>query len=147
MNTLDTLDKKLIGILQQNSRQSSELLAKQLGVSPATVRRRIRRLITKGVIRIGAIVDHNKAGLPLAAVFALDVAPDKLDSTMQTLSSLPDVKWISTTTGRFDILAGARFPSTKELSDFVQKELTKVEGVRNSETFVCLNMNSKQTFI
>ena len=137
---LDLLDKKLIKLMQDDAQQSSEVLAKQLEVSPATIRRRVRRLIKSSVMRIAAVVDPAKVGLPLAALIALDVAPDKLDPAMQMLSNLQDVRWVSLTTGRFDVIALVRFPSTEELSSFVQNEIAKIEGVRNSETFVCLHM-------
>ena len=56
------------------------------------------------------------------------------------LAQRPEIGWVSTTTGRFDILALARFASTDELSDFVEKKVTRIEGVNNSETFICLRI-------
>ena len=140
MVIIDGLDERLIHLLENDARQSSEVLAAQLNTSPATIRRRVRKLIQSKVLRIVAVVDSSKVGLPLTAVIALDVAHEKLDSVTQMLVSRPEVKWISTTTGRFDILVMARFPSTDELSVFVQKELAKIEGVRDSETFICLHI-------
>ncbi len=136
---VDALDERLIRLLQQDARRSSDVLAKQLDVSPATVRRRVRNLIRKGVVRIAAIPDPEKVGLPLAAIIALNVDHEKLESVMNTLSARREIGWACTTTGRFDILAMARFHSTEELSRFVQNEMTKIEGVRDSETFVCLD--------
>ena len=138
--TINGLDERLIHLLENDARQSSEVLAAQLNISPATVRRRVRRLIQSGVIRIVAAVDSSKIGLPLTAVIALDVAHEKLDAVTEMLVRRPEVKWVSTTTGRFDILAMASFPSTDELSVFVQRELAKIEGVRDSETFICLHI-------
>lgn len=140
MVIIDGLDERLIHLLENDARQSSEVLAAQLNTSPATIRRRVRKLIQSEVLRIVAVVDSSKVGLPLTAVIALDVAHEKLDSVTQMLVSRPEVKWVSTTTGRFDILVMATFPSTDELSVFVQRELAKIEGVRDSETFICLHI-------
>ena len=140
MVKVNSLDERLIKLLKDNARQSSEVLATQLNVSAATIRRRIRRLIKDGVMRIGAIVDPAKIGLPLAAVIALDVTHDSLDSVMQTLAELPEVKWVSTTTGRFDVIVMVRFPDTDELFRFMQTKVAKMEGVRDSEAFVCLHI-------
>lgn len=145
MAIVDSLDVRLIKLLQEDAGKSSDVLAKQLKVSAATIRRRIRRLLKSNVIRIGAVVDPGKVGLPLAAVIAIDVAHDKLDSAIQKLTNRPEVIWVSTTTGRFDIILLARFSSTDGLSKFVQSEMAKIEGVRDSETFVCLHMESKRT--
>ena len=144
MVKVDALDKKLIDLLQEGAGRSSDVIAKKLRVSAATVRRRIRRLVKNNVVSIGAIVDPRDVGLPLAAIMALDVANDKLDSVMKTLSSRPEVIWVSTTTGQFDIIALARFPSTDELSRFVLTEMSKTEGTKDSETFVCLHFESKR---
>ena len=137
---MDSFDKKIIDLMGQNAQQSSEMLAKQLKVSSATVRRRIKKLVQNKVIRIVALADPSKVGAPLAAFIALDVDHNKLDTVMERLANRPEVKWVSSSTGRFDILALTRFSSTDELSDFMQAELANLEGVRNSETFICLKI-------
>ena len=137
---MDSLDEKLIELLARDARQSNEALAKELKVSPATIRRRVNKLIQSEVVRIVAVGDPNKIGLPLAAVICFDVAHEKLDSVMEMLANRRDVGWVSSTTGRYDIIAVARFRDRNEFSDFVQKEMAQVEGLRNSETFVCLHV-------
>lgn len=144
MVKVDALDKKLIDLLQEDAGRSSDVIAKRLKVSAATVRRRIRRLVKNNVISIGAIVDPGKVELPLAAIIALDVTSDKLDSVMKALASRPEIIWVSTTTGQFDIISLARFPSTDELSRFVLNEMSKIEGIKDSETFICLHFESKR---
>ena len=59
---------------------------------------------------------------------------------MEMLANRREVRWVSSSTGRFDIIVLARFHSTDELSGFIQKDLAQVEGLRNSETFVCLHV-------
>jgi len=140
MTIKDSLDEHLVQLLEKDASHTSETLAKQFNVSASTVRRRVRKLIQSGVLHFVAVVDPSKAGFPLTAVIAFDVAPEKLDLVAQKLASYPEVKWVSITTGRFDILALARFRSTSELSSFVQRELANMEGVRDSETFICLDV-------
>lgn len=145
MVNTDSLDERLIKLLQKDAGQSSEVIAKHLKVSAATVRRRIRLLIKNKVIRIAAIADPDKTGLPLAVIITIDVSHEKLDSVMQTLANQPEILWISTTTGRYDIIALTRFHSTDDLSIFLQNEMPKIEGIRDTETFICLNLESKGT--
>ncbi len=140
MAMLDSLDKKLIELLMEDAQRSSEMLGKQLKVSSATIRRRTKKLIQNGVMRIMAVTDPSKAGAPLAVVIAFDVVHEKLDSVTQLLANRPEVRWASTTTGRFDLIIIARFGSTEELANFAQKELPKIKGIRDSETFVCLHV-------
>ncbi len=140
MNTPDSFDEQLVSLMGHDARQSSEILAKQLNVSSATVRRRLRKLIKSELLRIVGVVDPAKFGLSLHVVIALDVASDKLKAAMTALINQPEIRWVSTTTGRFDIVAIARFPSTDSLSEFLIKELGQMQGVRNSETLVCLDV-------
>jgi len=99
---LDSLDEKLIQLLAKDAQQTSKVLATQLNVNPTTVRRRLKKLIRSGVVRIASLADPNKVGLPLITVIAFDVARHGLESAVQMLASQPEVKWVSTTTGRFD---------------------------------------------
>jgi len=136
---LGSLDEKLVQLLGQDARQSSDTLAKQLKVSAATIRRRTRKLLQSGVMRIVAVADPNKIGFPVAVVVAFKVTHDKLESFMKMLASQPNVMWSSVTTGQFDIVTLMRFRSIDELSNFLQCGLANVEGLRNIETFFCLD--------
>ncbi len=140
MNNNDSLDTQLVRLLEQDGRQSSRVLAKSLNASAATIRRRIRKLVQENVIHIQAILNPSKVGFGLSAVVALDVEPKNLETAVAQLAGHPNVEWLSITTGRFDIIAEVRFASTDELYAFLQTEMPKIEGLKNSETFVCLHL-------
>ena len=136
----DPQDMRLIQLLQQDGRQSSNVLAKQLGLSSATVRRRIKKLVQSGLLRITARVDPDQAGFPFSVVIALDVVHDRVDKVLKYLANKPEVVWACATTGRFDVLLIAHFPSSDHLSAFLREELAKIEGLKDSETFLCLRI-------
>jgi Lrp/AsnC family transcriptional regulator for asnA, asnC and gidA len=144
MSTQDSVDEQLVRLLGQNARQNSETLAKKLKVSSATVRRRLRKLLHSDSLRIVGVVDPNKFGLPLGAMIALDVTHEKLESVLDMLAKRPEIRWVSTTTGRFDILALGWFHSTDCLSNFITKELAQLEGLKDSETFICLDVKKRR---
>jgi len=133
------LDERLISLLSKDARQTSEVLARQLDVNPSTVRRRVQKLIKDGVIRIVALPDPEKTGFTFRAVVAFNVAHDKLDEVVEKLASREEVCWLSVTTGRFDVIAITRFRSSEDFFDFMQREVGILEGVRDTETFVCLH--------
>jgi len=140
MNTLDSIDKQLIMLMGKNARQSSKTLARKLNVSEATVRRRLRRLIKDDLLRIVGIADPAILGYGLGVVINLDVEQKQVKPVMDWLVKRPEVKWASTTTGRFDITAIARFESTSHLSNFLTNELTTQDGIKDSETLLSLNV-------
>jgi len=140
MNIIDSVDEQIVRLLGKDARQNSETLAKQLNLSAATVRRRLRKLIHSDLLRIVGVVDPASFGFSLIVIITLDVAHDKVELAMEKLSKRPEVRFVSTITGRYDIIAIARFRSTDCLSEFVTKELAKLEGIRDSETFICLQV-------
>jgi|WetSurMetagenome_2_1015567.scaffolds.fasta_scaffold21226_2 DNA-binding Lrp family transcriptional regulator len=140
--TLKAIDEKLIKALSSDARQSAEKLAKRLKVSPTTVRRRLKTITKNGTLRTFAMVDPAKAGLALQAVIGISISHNTTDAIIQGLESQPEIKWIATTTGRYDIIIKAAFPSTAELAQFLQKKLSALRGIQDTETFVCLDVHS-----
>ena len=140
----DKLDIKLTGLLEKDSRRSSEELGRLLHVSAATVRRRISRLIERKVLRFSAVVDPNAIGLQFAAVIGFTVVHTKLRESLQWLAKREGVRWISLTTGRFDIVAIVRFHNHNEFSEFVEKEIAELDALKSTETFVCLDVQKSR---
>ncbi len=137
---LDSVNLALIDLLVKDANQSSKVLAKQLNLSSSTVRRRIENMMQHGVLHIIALPEPTKIGLPLRAILAFDVAHEKLNSVMEVLGRRTEIKWLSATTGRYDIIAIAWFRSTAHLFSFMEQDISKLEGIRNSETFISLHV-------
>jgi DNA-binding Lrp family transcriptional regulator len=121
---IDALDEKLLSILRDNARQSAEKLAKRLKVSPTTVRRRMKKLTRSGMVMITPMVDPAKIGLTVRTYIAVDVELGDIESA----------------TGRFDLVLGAGFRSTADLSEFMQRKMAGIKGLKDIEVFVCLEM-------
>jgi len=136
---IDLLDKELISLLEQDARQTSEKLSKQLSVSPSTVRRRMNELVKRGVMRIVAIPEPRHIGLPMIAIVAFQILHEKMNSFLKTLNSRKDVKCLYITSGRFDAIALMWFSSTEQLYEFMERDIVKIEGIKATETFVCLH--------
>ena len=141
---MDLLDQELIKLLAKDASKSNLFIAKKLKVTAATIRRRKVQLMKQGALRILGAVSPKKIGYTVTVVVAFDVEASKLGSAIKMLSSRPEVTWISTTTGRFDIIALIRLQSTDELSEFLSDAVSGIEGLRNSETFVCLHTEKGQ---
>ena len=146
MYKIDEIDEHLISLLEKDARQSSKKLAEELSVSAATVRRRINKLIQADVLRVVGAADRCKLGPCLITLLALDVEADKMESAVETLLSSPEVRYVFSTTGRFDVIAIVRFDSPEGLTHFLQKQVAGIEGLRNSETSICLTV-SKQPHV
>ena len=145
-SSLSKFDTKLIDLLKKDARQSSDSMARELGVSSSTIRRHIDRLVDTEAIRFAVLPNPKKIGLPLTAILALDVATDKLKEVTSTLSEREEVQWLSVTSGRYDVIGIVWFPSTEELFHFMEEIIGKIEGIRNSETFISLHVEKRRSY-
>ena len=140
----DLLNTQLISLLEENASQTSEELAKQLNVSSSTIRRRTKELIQQGTLHIVAIPEPRKIGLNMITIVAFQVEHQHLNSVLDTLKSREEVKCLYATSGRYDAMALMWFSSSEQLYKFMEKDLAKLEGVKGTETFVC--MHTAKTF-
>lgn len=143
MFTLDDLDMRLISELQKDGSRAHAELARRLGTSKTTVRRRIQRLLADEVMHIVAVVDAEKIGLGTSALIGLNVNPKYIDSILQQLGTKPNVHLLAVVAGRYDIVVGVAVASTRELAHFVREEIAAIKGVRASETLLALEIKKR----
>jgi Lrp/AsnC family leucine-responsive transcriptional regulator len=73
-NTLDAVDLRLLGLLQDDASRSNQALAEAAHVSPATALRRVRRLVEAGIIerQVAIVAPAKVGGLSVIAEITLD---------------------------------------------------------------------------
>jgi Lrp/AsnC family transcriptional regulator for asnA, asnC and gidA len=140
---MDELDTKIIDILQGDGRASNAGMARLVGVSEGTVRRRLKRLVEQGYIEIVALPDPIKLGYESQALVGVQVDPDKVDQVANDLADLAEINWVAITTGSFDIFAWATLQSAEELGLFLRTKVGVISGVRRTETFVNLEKKKR----
>ena len=140
---MDELDRKIIQILQSNGRASNARIARDVGVSEGTVRRRLKTLVQKGSIKIIALPDPEALGFDTEALMGIQVDPDKIDEVAILLVELKESSWVSVTTGSFDIFCWVTLPSSEELGNFLKAVVGTIPGVRRTETFVSLSVRKR----
>lgn len=140
MAVLDDIDAKLIDILRRDGRTSNIDLARELGVSEGTVRRRFRALVDEEIVRVVAVTDVSKLGRRASALVGLKVAPAFVESVADELAGMEEVHYSAVTTGAFDVFCRVSFGSSLELSDFLRNRVGNIPGVRSTETFINLSI-------
>lgn len=141
---MDTLDRKIISLLETNGRASNARIARDVGVSEGTVRRRLKRLIEDGIINVVALPDPRKLGYNSEAIIGVQVDPDQVDAVAARLSALQHTRWVAVTTGTYDVFAWATLPSAEELGIFLREKVGIIPGVRRTETFVNLAVTKRE---
>ena len=132
---MDVLDRAIISELQRDGRVPLTELGSRLGVSHGTVRNRLERLLEEQVIQIVAVIDPAKAGFPTQVLLGIGAVLDRMLTIEKELARLSEVYFVSTTTGRLDFLVAAAFASDFQLRDFLARKLSKIDGIRATETF------------
>ena len=140
---MDELDRKIIQILQGNGRASNARIARDVGVSEGTVRRRLKTLIQDGIIKVVALPDPEVLGYDTEALVGIQVDPDKIDEVASVLVELKESSWVSVTTGSFDIFCWVTLPTSEELGNFLKAVVGTIPGVRRTETFVSLSVRKR----
>ncbi|WP_157020186.1 Lrp/AsnC family transcriptional regulator [Mesorhizobium xinjiangense] len=83
---MDRIDRKLLNLLQRDASRTNASMADEVGLSPSSCLRRIRRLRQAGVIdRIVALLNPAKAGRTLRAVVTVELRLHGEPNTRQFL--------------------------------------------------------------
>jgi Lrp/AsnC family transcriptional regulator, regulator for asnA, asnC and gidA len=129
MVSTDELDLQLIGHLREDGRKSNRELARELGYSEATVRRRVRVLIDEGHIKIVAIADPYRLGFTIDVIMGVQVAPGTVTEAARGFAAVENVRAVTITTGAADLIIAALFRSNDEMLQFMSKGLAEIPGV------------------
>ena len=137
---LDTMDFALIRELQADARQTSNHLASKLGTSGSTVRRKIQQLLRSRIIRIQAVADPFALGFDGMASIGLKVDRSRVNEAADAIASYRNVQTVAICTGRYDTVAWAVFRGVSDLHHFITSELSRVAGLRDTETMTNLEL-------
>ena len=118
-------------------------MARSLGVSEGTVRRRLSRLLQEQVIRVVAIAEPHQLGYHTSAFIGLQVDPARVEAVAAQLASLVETEQVAITTGTYDIFIWVNLASAEALASFLHTKVGTVEGVRHTETFVTLQIKKR----
>lgn len=140
---MDDLNTQIITVLQNDGRASHASMARDLGVSEGTVRRRLTKLINDKVIRVVAIAEPEQMGFHTSAFIGLQVDPSRVEAVAKQLASLSETEHVAITTGSYDIFIWVNLPSSEALATFLHYKVGIVDGVRHTETFVSLETKKR----
>ena len=137
---LDRLDCRLIRLLQTDGRMPNNAIAQELGISEFTVRRRLKRLLDEGIIRIVAVADPIDLGFEIAGNLKIRIDLKKTDRVLEQLKEIDSLIWVALTTGGADVDADFIVRSLKEFQELIFKRISKIDGVLSTETSLMVKL-------
>lgn len=143
MSNLDEIDRKLLTLLQQDSRLTLQELADRVGLSPSPCHRRIRMMEERGVIaRYAATVDQRKVGLPVSVFVSIKLTRQReedLQRFAKAVANWPEVLECYLMTGRQDYLMRVVVADLAAYEQFLKQKLTRLDGVSSIESSFALD--------
>lgn len=135
---IDETDQALIALLQENARLPVATLARRLGIARTTAQARLERLETSGVIAGYTLRLSRQARPSLRATALLSIEPRSGPAVLARLKSLPEVRRVHTTSGRFDLIVTIEADTTQVLDDTLDR-IGEARGVKGSESLIHLS--------
>jgi DNA-binding Lrp family transcriptional regulator len=136
---LDEMDMRLLAALGGDGRRSYADLSAELGLSETAIARRVTALTSSNRLYFVAMVDSAALGFELEVLVRLRVELAALESIASDLTAMPEVRYMSATTGYSDLVFEGIFQDTDALYNFVTHTLGALEGIREVEVDVMLD--------
>ncbi len=136
----DELDRRIVTVLGKDGRMSNIEVAHVLGVTEATVRKRVSRLIEEKLMKIVAVPDPVAFGMQTSAIIGISVQLDAFESVAQAFIALPETRYVGYSTGPYDLIIEAFFPSNEALLHFLSQKVSKIAGITRTETSIIMRV-------
>jgi Lrp/AsnC family leucine-responsive transcriptional regulator len=144
---LDKLDKSILRALQQNGRETYDVIGEHVGLSPSAVLRRVKRLEEAGVIdRYVALVRPEAVGLGLIAYINVRLEKhsethkrNPMDVFRASVQAWPEVVECAALTGDMDFLLRVVVEDMAHYSRFIMDTLLKHPSVQDCRTSFVLD--------
>jgi len=132
------VDELNIEIIRQlrNGRKSFDEIAKELSITPNTVRTRAKRLMAEGILDIIGVIDPEKIDNHFLVIMGVKLKNMNLVKKAQDFRKLRGVISVGVVTGQFDLILTVLLNNEFGLLEFMAKEVSKVSDVLSTETFI-----------
>lgn len=144
---MDNKDEKILELLRENSKLTSQQLSKKTLMPITTVHNRIKKMEKEGIIKRYTLeLDNKKVGRGLGAYILITVDYKLLKEVKSTqrelarkIRSHPNVEESSMVTGGADIVIKVRVIDIDALDQFVTVHLRNINGIEKTQTMIILN--------
>ena len=147
--TLDAIDRRILGALQDDARISNVALAERVGLSPTPCLRRVRALEEAGVIRrYAALLDQAAVGLPVSVFISVSLerqVEGALDAFETRVRERPEVMECYLMTGDSDYLLRVVTADLSAYERFLMDHLTRIPGVASIRSSFALTQVTYKT--
>ncbi|MEJ0034349.1 MAG: Lrp/AsnC family transcriptional regulator [Bacteroidota bacterium] len=140
---LDSIDKKILEILQTNSNITNAQLAQEIGLSPAPTLERVKKLETAGVIKsYHAVIDTAAVGMGVSTFVMVSLKghnKDNIEKFMKVIRKIDEVIECHHLTGQADFILKIVCTDIPAYQNLMLEKVSNIEVVDNMQTMVILS--------
>jgi Lrp/AsnC family leucine-responsive transcriptional regulator len=139
---LDTIDRKILALLQQDGRMSLAALSEKVGLSPSPCLRRVRLMEKAGIIaRYVAVLNQREVGLPVSVFISIKLESQREEALTKfgrAIARWPEVLECYLMTGPRDYLLRVVVADLSAYEQFLKTKLTRLDGIASIESSFAL---------
>ena len=137
---LDNIDQYIIEAMRKDGREAFAQIAEKLNVSPGMVRQRYNRLVELGYLKVVAVTNPLMMGMRTMALIGIHTDGLKMLQVAEEISKIDEVVYLVLVSGRYDIVCEVFCRDHEDLLRFLTEKLAKIDGIRETESFIHLKI-------
>ncbi|MGY1632181.1 Lrp/AsnC family transcriptional regulator [Geodermatophilus sp. SYSU D01186] len=142
---LDDVERRLVLLLQEDGRTPYAELARRLGVTERTARRKVAGLQERGVLQIAAVTDPEVLGYASMALLWLTLGSGAAtDDLAARVVALPEVDYVTVTTGAEAMQVEVLCRDSAALRVLVDEQFRSLPGVTGVDVLPYLRLHYQQ---
>ena len=147
---LDSTDRKILAILQENARITTKELASQLHLSNTPVYERVKKLEKAGIIeKYSAKLNAAKIGRNMTSFIMVSLknhTKEIVESFQKDAMSLPEVLEFYYISGNYDALLKVMVADMSEFKVFLEEKLASVRNISQFHSIFVISGDKKDGF-
>jgi len=133
---VDEVDRRILGILMEDGLTRPASLKSRLGMGESTIRKHMRAMLDNEVYKVGVVPNPEILEYEAWATIGITINHQYAHKVIDSIIKYPAVYLASVSLGRFNIIIATRFSNTDLLNQFVTMELSSIQGISSTETFL-----------
>ncbi|WP_111708835.1 Lrp/AsnC family transcriptional regulator [Lutibacter citreus] len=150
MNSLDTTDKKILNILQQNSKVNIKEIAIKIGLTQTPTYERIKRMEKSGVIKkYIATLNKEKIGYTIEVfcqVSLLVHSKELINRFEKAVSIMEEVIECYHVAGNYDYLLKVIVKDMSSYQNFLKNKLSVLDSVANVQSTFVMSSTKENSY-
>ncbi len=140
---LDSIDLKILRILQDKGRITNLQLSQEIGLSPAPTLERVKKLESSGVIEsYHAQINETILGIGIKAFISISLERQKVDSIVtfkEKIQSIPEIIECYQITGNADYFLKVVVKDIPSFEGLISNKLSQIEEIGQMQTMMILS--------